>query len=105
MRIVWSSRAKKELRRIASYLAEEFGNSSIEKLILSTQQWSARLTSQPLIGRPEPLLADKTIEYHSLIFTKHNKLIYYLKGDEVRIADIWDMRRNPEILAKRIRTK
>lgn len=105
MRIIWSSRAKKELADLAQYLAEEFGNSSVERLIHDVQICSKRLSEYPEIGRPEPLLQDKSIAYRSLIFTHHNKLIYYLKGEDVRIADIWDMRRNPEVLAKRIRTK
>ena len=90
---------------LASYLAEEFGNASVERLIQDVQLCSKRLTEYPEIGRPEPLLQDKSIAYRSLIFTRHNKMIYYLKGDQIRIADIWDMRRNPEVLSKRIRTK
>lgn len=105
MSIVWSQRAKEEIERIAKYLAYNFGNSSVEKLICDTQLWTNRLLQHPNLGAPEPLLRDKSIPYRSLIFTPHNKLIYYVKGDTIRIVDIWDMRRNPEVLFKRIRTK
>lgn len=105
MKIVWSARASDELMHVAQYLAEEFGKRAVERMIQETQKWVSRLELHPEIGRPEPLLADKKIKYRSLIFTKHNKMIYYIHDETIRIADIWDMRRNPSVLANRIRTK
>lgn len=105
MQIEWSAQAKRELSNIAEYLSDTFGRSSVEKLIESTSRCMKTLSQHPLLGHPEPLLSEKKIEYRSLIFTNHNKIIYYVKEETVRIADIWDMRRNPEILKNRIRTK
>lgn len=105
MRIRWSQRALKEWKRIAEYIEYEFGLQVAEGFESQTVQKEELLLKNPELGHPEQLLIDKKIQYRSLIFTRHNKMIYYIKADEIRISDIWDMRRNPEILAKRITTK
>ena len=103
--IRWSKRALQEWMRIAEYLEYEFGQKVAEGFESQTAEKERLLLKNPELGSPELLLADKKILYRSLIFTRHNKLIYYIKDNCIQISDIWDMRRNPEILANRIRTQ
>lgn len=105
MEIRWSKRALDEWKHIAEYLDYEFGRHVAEGFESQTAYKEELLLKNPELGSPETLLADKRILYRSLIFTRHNKLIYYIKDNCIQISDIWDMRRNPEILANRIRTK
>lgn len=105
MNIVWSARANKEWKSVALYIYTEFGKKAAANYLEQTKYWERKLMSFPECGAPEPLLADKKIMYRSLIISKHSKMIYYIKDDIVRISDIWDMRRNPQVLVKRIHTK
>lgn len=63
------------------------------------------LAEMPEIVRPEPLLAHRSKHYRSLIVSKHHKAIYYIDNDKQKIviADIWDMRRLPSSMAKRVK--
>lgn len=105
MTILWSARAKRELKHIAEWLDYVFGKRAANLFADDVEYWTDILAKNPEIGHSESLLADKKIHYRSLIFTKHNKLIYYIKSESIYISDIWDMRRKPEILANRIRTQ
>jgi len=104
MRLVWSKRAIKEWKKVAKYIYSEFGKKSLTNFLNTTKSAERKLIKYPEIGSPELLLSDKIIPYRSFIVSKHSKLIYYIKNDEIRISDVWDMRRNPSVLANRIKT-
>lgn len=105
MKVVWSIRANKEWKSVALYIYYEFGKKAVENYLEKTKYWERKLMLFPECGGPEPLLSDKQIKYRSLIISKHSKIIYYIKKEVVYISDVWDMRRNPQVLANRIRTK
>lgn len=105
MNVVWSVRANKEWKSVAQYIYDEFGKKDVENYLAQTKYWERKLMLFPECGAPEPLLSGKQIMYRSLIISKHNKIIYYIKKDIVYISDVWDMRRNPNVLANRISTK
>ena len=50
----------------------------------------------PSLGKIEPLLADRSRLYRSVVLTRQNKIIYYIQDDTVYIVDFWDTRREPE---------
>ena len=54
----------------------------------------------PESGFPEPLLRDRKIFYRASIINDYYKIIYYVKGDTLRIAAFWDMRMHPDKLKK-----
>lgn len=105
MEIIWSIKAKREIKHIVEYIDYMFGRTYSNDFYNGLEHWTKQLEKYPEIGFPEPLLADKIIHYRSIIFSKHNKLIYYIHKDTIRIADVWDMRRSPENLQNRIKTK
>lgn len=39
----------------------------------------------------------------SLLIHTHFKLVYYIAKDTIKIADLWDTRRDPDKLKKRIK--
>lgn len=105
MEIVWSARAKRELKHIVEYIDYMFGRTYSNDFYDGLEHWTKQLEKYPEIGFPEPLLKEKKILYRSVIFSKHNKLIYYVCNGIIRIVDVWDMRRSPETLQRRITTK
>jgi plasmid stabilization system protein ParE len=61
-----------------------------------------RLLKYPESGFPEPLLRDRKTRYRASIINDYYKVIYYVKGEVVRIAAFWDMRMHPDKLRKSV---
>ena len=78
------------------------GESAALKLHQKYLKKQERLQKHPESGFPEPLLSDRKILYRASIINKYYKIIYYVKGNTLRIAAFWDMRMNPNKLEKRI---
>ena len=66
-------------------------------------QKQKRLLKYPESGFSEPLLRDRKILYRASIINDYYKVIYYVKGDVLRIAAFWDMRMHPDKLRKTIK--
>lgn len=103
MEIIWSLRAKREVKHIVEYIDYMFGRTYSNDFYHGLECKTKQMEKFPEMGFPEPLLKDKRLLYRSIIFSKHNKLIYYIKNGVIRIVDVWDMRRNPEVLQNRVK--
>lgn len=100
MRIEWSPHALREWKKVAAYIFHEFGRKAAENFERDTAEREKLLADYPGLGPLEPLLKGKERAYRSLVFGKHNKLIYYVEEDVIRIADLWDTRREPSHLTR-----
>ena len=62
------------------------------------------LRKYPETGFIEPLLTKKKVVFRAFIFKKRFKIIYHYDttNDILIITDIWDTKRNPITLKKRI---
>lgn len=107
MKCKWTRRATNEYKSIVTYIFNEFGQTAALNFVDDVEHWDSRLAAYPEMGAPEALLADRTrYLYRSSIVGRHNKFIYTVSDKGlVTIVDIWDMRRHPENLKKRIKTK
>jgi len=56
------------------------------------------LKSFPQIARIEPLLAGFQKQFRALLVKKLYKVIYYIEGETIYIATVWDCRQNPQTL-------
>ena len=65
-------------------------------------QKQKRLLKYPESGTPEPQLRDRKIQYRFVIINDYYKMIYYVRGEVLRIAAFWDMRMHPDKLRKTI---
>ena len=100
----WQKRAEKELYRYLVKGFLEFGETTANKFADRASYLSKELGKFPEIGFPEPLLRGRRKLYRAYHINKRFKLIYFYDADSdiVHIADIWDTRREPSNLAKRI---
>lgn len=107
MQINWSEQAKRELDAILTYGNDNFGEQVAIKLFETTKEFTLRLTQNPHLGFPEPLLKERNKIYRSLVIHKHYKMVYYIdkEKDTIFIVDIWDVRREPIKLAKGVEDK
>lgn len=103
MRVEWSRRALHEWENTVRYIFREFGRIAAEEFEKDIARWEARIALNPELAHQEPLLKNRSKLYRGLIVSKHSKLIFYVEQDVVYIADLWDMRREPSRLSKRLK--
>lgn len=96
---------QREMNSIVEYIADNFGKQYALEFIEEVQRNIRQIVKYPEASAVEPLLMERQTTFRSKIVSKHNKAIYYIKGDAVYFVDLWDMRRHPDKLSKRIRRK
>ena len=100
MRILWSDLAVDAFREIRSRIFIQFGINAEDDYLAATEKAVNQVTHFPQIGKPEyNLAADGSVR--SVIIHKRSKLIYYTDGTTLYIADVWDVRQDPEVLNAR----
>ena len=102
--VVWTESAK-ALRRKFYYDGKmQFGLTTAIKTAQTIEDIADDLAKYPTAGFPEPLLKGAAHFYRARHINKRFKLIYRYEEtiDTVYIEDIWDTRRSPENLRKRV---
>ena len=102
MQVEVSKRAQRQWLRVLVYYNEMGGDKAAANLHQKYLQKQKRLLKFPESGTPELLLRDRKIHYRSVIINDYYKMVYYIKGDVLRVAAFWDMRMHPDNLRKRI---
>ena len=103
MKVSWSKKAGDALVQTSVYILDKFGPKASEDFLQEVQHVSELLESNPCLGPVEPLLAQKSKPYRSVVLNHLNKIVYYIKGDNIRIAAFWDTRREPKAQADRLK--
>jgi plasmid stabilization system protein ParE len=103
--IVWTERAWNEYRKQLLYSKEEFGAKAAKHFFNNVSKRLLRLENYPLTGFIEPLLTNFKEGFRSTVVLKNFKLVYHYvpENDIVYIDDVWDMRREPSSLVKRVK--
>ena len=96
MKIQWATEAREQWRKTALYIQLEWGISALRKFKENTEDIQNQLIEFPSLGKIEPLLADRSKLYRSIVLTRQNKVIYYIQDDTIYIVDFWDTRREPK---------
>lgn len=100
MRIIWSEFAEIQLDNIFNYyyytVSYETASRIVIKIILAVDI----LLTNPLIGQIEELLLNRKTQYRYLVQDNY-KIIYSVNNDEIRIADIFDVRQSPKKIKRK----
>ena len=99
MKVVWHKQAKEGRDQVANYIGREFGRKRKMRFLQDVRQMTQMLKSSPSIGQIDPLFEDRSITYRSVIINSLNKMIYYVDGSTLQIADFWDTRQEPQARA------
>ena len=94
MKVSWSKKAGDAVVQTSVYILDKFGPKASEEFLKEVQHVSDLLESNPCLG-PKP--------YRSVVLNHLNKIVYYIKGDTIRIAAFWDTRREPKAQADRLK--
>ena len=102
MKVIWNELAGVQLDRSIAFVSEVWGKGVGERLLRESRHISHLLSSHPHLGAPEPLLADRPQGYRSIVVGHYNKFIYFISGDVIHIAAVWDTRRDPSALVDEV---
>lgn len=97
-KVVWSQRASVELKEIHLYYLLHAGANVAQRRIQIILEDVSRLASMPNIGR-EDVDYVHAPSYRYLVVLDY-RIYYYVQGDTVRIAAIWDCRQGSEVFRK-----
>lgn len=92
MSVVFTSRAKRNYHSIKKYLSDKWGASIAEAFEQKTIDFLYLLEQFPEIGTNE--LPEKQIRGFQL--TQQTKVFYRLKGKQIIILALFDVRQDPE---------
>lgn len=97
-KVIWNELAEAQLDHSIAFVSDVWGKAAGERLLRESRHISHLLATHPHLGASEPLLADRPQGYRSIVVGHYNKFIYFISGDVVHIAAVWDTRRNPSAL-------
>ena len=101
-KVTWDELARQNQKDILAYGARTWGKNAARKMHLHIKTEVERLSQFPLIGKVEPLLQGRILQFHSLVIHEHYKLVYHYDEAQqlIRIAALWDTRREPRAQAE-----
>ena len=103
MRVIWHPQAKEVRDQIANYISRQFGRKSKIRFLQEVRETTHLLKSSPDIGSIDPLFANRSKTYRSVIIHGLSKMVYYIDGDTIYIAAFWDTRREPNAQAAQVK--
>jgi toxin ParE1/3/4 len=101
MKVFWTDTARNQLEDIFNYYSEKANLNTAKKLIGKIIDRTIQLENNPLSGTKEPLLQQRKFEYRYLV-EGHYKIIYWIDGNYIQVASIFDCRQNP-VKMKRVK--
>ena len=105
-KVIWEDNATIVLLDYIENARVEYGNSTVKRWQKERKSIEWRLEHYPVSYPIEEILQERSILYRCChLMNRRFKIIYYYNEseDSVRVVDIWDTRRDPVKLARRIR--
>lgn len=90
--IIYKKRFVQKLFKLLDYLNSEWSEGVADKFIDELQKRLSTLSKQPYIGAPSTVV--KLVR--SILITKHNRIYYRIKGNQIEVVNMYDMRINPK---------
>jgi plasmid stabilization system protein ParE len=95
--IIWQKLARQKIQALIDYYTTEANERIAEKVAGRIVGKARLLIHSPQVGQREPILEGQPPEFRRLLEGRY-KIIYYVEGETIYIADVWDTRRNPVAL-------
>ena len=104
MRIVIIDRADAQVQATADHIKEDFGRKAEQKFKAKFREAIRLLADNPYLGPVEPLLAERTKCYRSVVVGSLNKMVYYIEDEKIIfVVAFWDCRQEPATLAGQVK--
>lgn len=90
VKVFWKPRAIFQLKKQAGWYDTNMGTSAADKFWNGMIAAGDLLSTNPYLGKIEPLLEDSAKTYRSLVHHKDYKIIYTFEDDnKIQIVSIW----------------
>ena len=76
-KVTWDELARQNQRDILTYGTQVWGKNAAKKMRLHIKAEIERLARAPFIGKVEPLLQGRCLQFRSLVIHEHYKLVYH----------------------------
>ena len=103
MRIEWSPRALDDLSDILKYVVDTFGETAAYHVNNEINDEVEKLAFFPQLGRIYYHDTESGITYRALT-SKYHKILYYSKGDILKVVLLWYTRRDNKELTRQLQT-
>lgn len=104
MKVITLPLARQAIRKTAIQIKQDFGRKSRDKFLSKVSETRMLLASNPYLGPVEPLLAERTKCYRSVVVGSLNKMVYYIEDEKIiYVVAFWDCRQEPATLAGQVK--
>ncbi len=94
LKIYWTKRAEKTFDKVVVYLLKDWSEKEVKSFVKKTNSVIEHISENPKM-----FPASKKINIHSALITKHNSLLFKIKGNnQIDLLFFWDNRQNPKKL-------
>ena len=100
MKVKWTPAARRQLFNTAKYIKHKFGTNAKDEFMDEVQHTTILLGKYPYMGKEEPFMYDRPLEYRSIVVSRINKIVYRLEENVLYIVALWDTRREPNAQAQ-----
>ncbi len=90
--IIYTKRFSHKLFKLLDYLRSEWGEPVADKFIIELKNRLRTLSEHPFIGTPSLVIQP----VRSILITKHSRIFYRIKGNQIEIINMYDTRSNPK---------
>jgi plasmid stabilization system protein ParE len=97
MQLIWSVPATMQLENIYHYYSQR-NIEAATRIYNNIIDEAEMLTQFPEMAAIEPILADYTRIYRSLIVKKHFKVVYRIEEENIYVVAVFDCRQDPQKL-------
>lgn len=98
--IIWTAKSQADLLGIYNYLCSVVEEPKAFEVIERIVNKVELLSTMPLLGAKEPLLAKLKREYRRLL-EGHYKIVYNFRNDKIYVNRVFDSRQHPNKLKTR----
>src|SRR5882757_1952072 len=89
--ITWLPKAEKRYQEIIEYLQYKWNDKVIADFITQTEKILEQVKRRPTLFR-----RSAKMNIHEVLITRHNLLLYHIKGSKIELLTFVDTRRDPK---------
>ena len=89
--IIWLPKAEERFQEIIEYLEYKWNDKVIAGFIERTETVLRQVQRRPTMFR-----RSSKMNIHEVLITKHNLLLYQIKGSRIELLTFFDTRQNPK---------
>ncbi len=94
LRVLWTDTARYQLEDIFEYYKTKASLNTARKIVTNIVDKTLHLEKHPFVGPKEELLKERDNDYRYLVEGNY-KIIYWIEGNYIKIASVFDCRQNP----------